>query len=386
MAYKIAQLCLRYPPASGGVEEFTAQLVNLLRQNPKVWQVSVFTSRLLQHHPPRELSARQIRSDPPYLRRYPVFSPPRLAYPVLRGLRKALLRESPDLIHAHGFWYHPVDVGARVARRLNIPFVLHPYYYSHGPRRKLLWQTYRRLWGRHTVALADIICVISPYERRLLEEAEFPVRRFVLLPPGIDTAALSRPRPANPFLRFNMPQGAPVILFAGRIAQAKGVDILIKAFAHLPRSLNAVLAFAGEDFGYQQAARQMAEALGVSDRIFWLGKLSREELIAAYQHACIAALPSRYEAFGIVLAEAQAAGTPVVATRAAAIPFVAREGEGALLFAPENISACAECLASLLRNEKFRRDLGAAGKRRVQRLFSLEKTRRRLFALYRELL
>jgi glycosyltransferase involved in cell wall biosynthesis len=96
----------------------------------------------------------------------------------------------------------------------------------------------------------------------------------------------------------------------------------------------------------------------------WLGDLSRTRLAAEYSQAKVFCLPSTQEGFGIVFLEAMAAGKPIVAARAAAIPEVVRNG---ILVEPDNPEALAEGLVCLYRDPDLCQRLGAAGLRDVER-------------------
>lgn len=116
----------------------------------------------------------------------------------------------------------------------------------------------------------------------------------------------SVPRKADPF----------VFLWAGRLEYVKGVDLLLEAVKILSdrsdRSFTVRLAGRGS---LRKELEQQAEALGVSGKVSFLGRLSREEMLKEMQRANCFVLPSRYEAFGVVLIEAMATGLPVIAAR-----------------------------------------------------------------------
>lgn len=377
----ITHVTLRYPPASGGVEDYAKNLVERLRASGD--DVTVETTSLRTHHPATFLESPV--NDPPYVRRHPVRTLGKIAYPIPRSLPSTLEARHPDIIHAHGFWYAPADIAARAARRLHIPFVLNPYY---APRGKPLWRAYRALIGNRTMDRADAVVVISPQEESLLRTDGFAPRRTELIPPGINEGEFAALR-NNPFARIGL-DGKRVLFFAGRIARAKGIDLLLRALPWILRSaqddrMNVHLAIAGEDFGERPAFEKLADELGIARAITWLGKLPREELIAAYQHANVFVFPSRYEAFGIAPLEAQAAGCPVVATNVASLPFVVRDGETGLLFRPEDPADLAAKVLALLRDPNLAARLATAGRERARREFSWEKSIRKLRVLYADL-
>jgi glycosyltransferase involved in cell wall biosynthesis len=109
--------------------------------------------------------------------------------------------------------------------------------------------------------------------------------------------------------------------------------------------------------------RRLAGELQLADTAAWLGDVPRSQLAAEYNRADVFCLPSVQEGFGIVLLEAMAAGKPIVASRAAAIPEVAPHG---LLVEPENAEALAAAIETLYRSPEQRVAIGAEGLRRVE--------------------
>lgn len=373
----ITHVSLRYPPASGGVEDYVQNLVERLRAAGD--DVDIETTHLRTHHPATFLDGPL--NDPPYVRRHPVRTLGPIAYPVPLGLGSKLIAQNSELLHAHGFWYAPADIAARVAKRHGIPFVFNPYY---APRAKPLWRLYRHTVGARTLAAADAVVVISPQEEAALRADGLVPRRVALVPPGIDPTEFAIDRP-NPFLARGL-IGKRVMLFAGRIARSKGLDLLLHALPGILRVVpEAHIAIAGEDFGDRVTCEQLAQSLGVSTAVTWLGRLSREQLLAAYQHASVFLFPSRYEAFGIAALEAQAAGCPVVATNVSSLPFVIQDEQTGLLFRPEDPDDLAVKVLTLLQNRDLATRLGAAGRERAHRESTWDKSVRTLRALYKDL-
>ncbi len=104
--------------------------------------------------------------------------------------------------------------------------------------------------------------------------------------------------------------------------------------------------------------RTVAKELRLETVVTWFGNATPEELAREYNRADVFCLPSVQEGFGIVFLEAMAAGKPIVATRAAAVPEVVEHG---LLVEPENAEALAQALAKLYDDSELRRQLGASG-------------------------
>jgi glycosyltransferase involved in cell wall biosynthesis len=374
---RIVHATLRYPPATGGVETYVRDIVEGTRNIDEGRDVRVLTSKLRTHGPLSLLDPELLLDDPLYVQRLHHVGTPFISYPRLQALAYYLEHHQPDIVHGHGFWYQPADVAARYAKKKHLPFILHPYYYRHGVRQKPLWQVYRRTVGRRTFAAADVVVVISPFEQKLIAQAGLPVKRFALIPPGIDTDAFAQPA-TNPFPQRNL--AGKIVLSVSRLAPGKGLAELIAAIAEVAKYDQEVqLALVGEDFGVKPALIRQAKRLGIDNRVHFLGKLSSSRLIGAYQHAAVLAHPSRYEAFGIAVAESLAAGTPVIARNVAAIPYVVPK-EAGILF--NNKGELVQALQTLLPDAQKRKMFGSFGKQHVRRTFSRQLLLEKTLALY----
>lgn len=379
---KIVHTCLRYPPASGGAEDYIQNIVTRTRDISENRDVRVLTSRLRTHAPATVLNPSLLLDDPPYVQRLHHTELPQLAYPLLQGLDYYIGKHDPQIIHGYGFWYQPADTAARYAKKRHIPFVLHPLYYENETRQKLIWRLYKSTIGRRTFAAADVVVVISPFEQSLIEEAQLPVKRFKLIPPGVDKKEFQTDT-QNPFENRHI--SGTILLSASRIASGKGIEDVITALPEMKKyRADIQLVLVGEDFGMQQNLQRQAQALEVSDHVHFMGKVERAELIAAYQHADIFIHPSYYEAFGIVIAEAQAAGTPVIARNTSAIPYVTAPANHKNLFqSQDDIVSAVKHITS--RTPEQLNAQTAEAKKYVEQNFSWDTSIKKVTELYREL-
>jgi glycosyltransferase involved in cell wall biosynthesis len=148
------------------------------------------------------------------------------------------------------------------------------------------------------------------------------------------------------------------VLFVGRFYRRKRVEILLRAAAALRgRIPNLEVRLVGAGPCGRQL-RRLASELKLDGAVTWLGDVSRSQLVAEYRRADMFCLPSVQEGFGIVLLEAMAAGTPIVAARAAAIPEAAPHG---LLVDPESAEALAAAIEELYRSPEKRAALARTG-------------------------
>jgi glycosyltransferase involved in cell wall biosynthesis len=203
---------------------------------------------------------------------------------------------------------------------------------------------------RGIVWYADAVLVHSDFTKDEIQAATgYPLERTFVLGHPIDTRRFCADGSQGQWRRrLRLTKNETLLLFVGRIARNKRIDILIEALSRLPEQ--AVLAIAGDggDVYAQEAARsrKLAEAAGLSSRIHWLGQVNDADLPDLYRAADVFVTASEHEGFCIPVAEALCSGTPVVAARAGALPETV--GEGGLLFTPSNANDLAGQLRRLL--------------------------------------
>jgi len=170
---------------------------------------------------------------------------------------------------------------------------------------------------------------------------------------------------------------AGTVLFVGRLDQEKRVDELLRAVAAVP---GARLEIVG-DGTEREAWHRLAADLDLADRVVWHGFVSEEELVAAYRRCAVFCMPGIAELQSLVTLEAMAAGKPVVAADAMALPHLVRPGRNGLLFPPGDVDALATSLRTLLADETTRRRMGAAS-REIVAGHSLDSTLDAFEAVY----
>jgi glycosyltransferase involved in cell wall biosynthesis len=204
------------------------------------------------------------------------------------------------------------------------------------------------------VTRAARVLATSRYSAERAQEFYALARTPTVVPELIDMAEWRR------LLREQNPSRSPkfTVLFVGRFYRRKRVEILLRAAASLRHqipSLEVRLVGAGPCGGQ---LRELAVSLKLDGTVTFLGDVSRSQLIAEYHRADLFCLPSVQEGFGIVLLEAMAAGTPIVAARAAAIPEVAPHG---VLVEPESPEALAGAIVALHSSPEKRAALARTG-------------------------
>lgn len=186
-----------------------------------------------------------------------------------------------------------------------------------------------------------------------------------------------------------------VILFAGRISEPKGVPTLLKAFSIASqdkKDLKLLLAAArppnltNDEFEeIISKAKEKAKLLGIEKKII-IHPFDLEEMPLVYNGADLFVMPSQYEAFGLVYAEAAACGLPVIGSSVGGIPEIIVNGENGYLVPPDEPIELAKSIQAMLRNSKKMKSMAKHGKERVIQKFDLNKTIDRLSGIYRSTL
>jgi glycosyltransferase involved in cell wall biosynthesis len=157
------------------------------------------------------------------------------------------------------------------------------------------------------------------------------------------------------------------ILYLGRLEIAqKGIDMLLAAFAAIAPYTDRTLTIAGAGPD-EEEIRALAESVGVADRVLFIGQVAPADRFDLLASAELVAMPSRYETFGMVAAEALAVGTPVVAFDIACLRAIVLPSSGVLV-QPFDIDAYAAALYRILSDDWLRNSLGDSGRVSVDRL------------------
>ena len=227
-----------------------------------------------------------------------------------------------DVVHVHALWEEIQHQASRAAQRRGVPYVVTPHgmlapwslsqgglVHRLGKRAYLAWRL------RTNLDCATAIHFTTPAERDLV--APMGLRAKPLIEPvGIDFAEFETlPEPGA--FRAKHPQLAarPMVLFLSRLSPQKGLDVLVPAFARVTDN-DAMLVLAGPDYdNYERAVRGWVAEHKLQDRVIFTGMLHGRARVEAFRDADLFCLPSHHENFGIVVAEAMAAGAPVVISR-----------------------------------------------------------------------
>ncbi|WP_109487970.1 glycosyltransferase [Occallatibacter savannae] len=303
---------------------------------------------------------------------------------------KSWVRENAgryDAVVLHGLWNYS-SVGAwKGLRGGSTPFYIYPHgmmdpwFSQESPLKHIAKQVYWWLLEGRVLHEAQAVLFTSEEERlrargvfRGHTYKERVVRYGSGGPPGEAGEELGAFYQDFPVLSEK-----PFLLFLGRIHPKKGCDILIHAFQRaLKGSLpDLQLAVAGPDqVGWTQQLQSMAETLGVSHRIHWLGMLKGDRKWGALRAAQAMILPSHQENFGIAVAEAMACSTPVLISRAVNIWQEVEWSEGGFT-APDTEVGTIELIERFCSlDDEQRRSMGSAARAGFLKFFDVETASR----------
>ncbi|MBM3221432.1 MAG: glycosyltransferase family 4 protein [Candidatus Rokubacteria bacterium] len=233
-------------------------------------------------------------------------------------------------------------------------------------------------WERRNTERADRVIVPSRYSAGIAAALYgVPAAKLAVVPEPIDLAEWRRRFAAVPART-----GArPTVLCVARLYPRKRVEDLLEAAALLRARITGLqIRIVGEGPEHSRL-HGVHRQLGLGDSAVFLGHVDRDTLALEYSRARCFCLPTVQEGFGLVFAEAMAAGLPVVACRAAAVPEVVRDGETGLLVPPRTPAALAAALERMLGDDGLRKEMGMAGRARVEALDLVPVARRFLEVL-----
>ncbi len=221
-----------------------------------------------------------------------------------------------------------------------------------------------------------IIATTESYARSSEVLCEYP---YTVIPNGIGLEAFDTAGRA-----VDAERETSKVLFVGRLSTVKGVEYLIEAAKLvLPHHEDTTFVIVGRG---EEGERLKALAKDLGDRITFCGHVSRQALLRLYRTSTVLVLPSftRLEAFGVVLLEAMASETPVIASRIPGVEDVV--GDGGMLVKPRDPLELARAITNMLDDPKKARTMGKNGRRRVEQNYDWKVVARQVVDVYKDVL
>jgi D-inositol-3-phosphate glycosyltransferase len=299
-----------------------------------------------------------------------------------------------DMVHSH-YWLSG-QVGALARDRWGVPLV-HTMHTMAKVKNDALAlgdtpEPAARIIGEEQVVqAADMLIASTDLEaKQLINLYDADAGRVEVVPPGVDLAVF-RPRDTHAARhRLGLPLDAHVVLFAGRLQPLKAPDVLLRAVARLLDRVpdlrsRLVVPIVGGPSGtgleHPEALADLAAALGIDDLVRFVPPVPPAELAIWDAAASVVAVPSYNESFGLVAAEAQATGTPVIAAAVGGLSTVVADGVSGLLLDSHESDAWAHAIGKVLLDDGLRARLAAGARMRAGE-FSWEDTAERTLDVY----
>jgi glycosyltransferase involved in cell wall biosynthesis len=380
MSLRIAHVTATFPPYRGGTGNVC--YYNTLELARRGHDVHVLTAAM------GNTTSRNVRDEVTvhYLRELVRIG----NAPVLPSLPGAL--RGFDIIHLH----YPFILGAEMvslaAVRSKVPFVVsfHNDLIGDGIRATI-FTLYQLLSARLTIRRAERLCAVSldHYESSHLRRSLKPHRPVAVeLPNGVDTERFSPVDAGNDMRHaYGIPADATLLLFVAALDRAhhfKGLDRLLQAMQMLPPSIRLLVIGDGD---LRPVYQQQAVALGIAERVLFVGAIDHHATPPFFRAADVTVLPSSPpESFGLVLIESLACGTPVIASNIPGVRTVVDDDSDGFLVEAGNIEALADAIRHMVRDETVRQEMGRRGRAKVEARYDWTQIGVRLETIYQHVL
>ncbi len=301
----LAFVSARYPPYIGGIETHVSELAT----RASSWFKRVF---VLTTDPLGQLPRAQKAPDGPQIYRVRSFAPrENFHFPQIQSFAKRLRECHSEVLHLHGIHDLPGPIAGFMESESCLVFTPHFAGNIYSRLGRFFFAAYRPIIKKLIQRVDGIICV-SNFEASSLTNA-FPEskRKIHIIHNGVDFGRLSRYKWREPV--------QPSILFAGRLERHKNVDKVISAFATLRKDNPSTrLTIVGRG-PLRGELGQLSTSLGLEGKIQWIDGAEKGRMYELYSSSTVVVMPSEFEAYGLVAAEAISLGVPTIVANSTAL-------------------------------------------------------------------
>lgn len=321
---------------------------------------------------------------------YPNYPGQRLVNPGMFFKWDALREFAPEIIHIQT----PFKMGKialKWGKKLRVPcvFTYHTMlecylHYLHWPLPKFATLAIVRAITKSFCHKCKAVIAPSQYVANYLRNTVRVKRPIHVIPSGIPTALFSGGNMCEAAKYVTKP-GATHLIYAGRLAKEKNLDFIWQAFAAMRPRYPALRLIVVGDGPYRQYLENLTKLMRLEDSIVFVGQQPREQLKHFFALSRCMLFASETETQGLVLVEAQSAGVPVVAVRAAGVEESVREGVGGFLVQPKDVNGFVERVTYIMENGDTFAALSRSARSWASQ-FSCENTVERVIGCYNEAL
>ncbi len=304
-----------------------------------------------------------------YSRRFPYFAG--YAPDMVNGL----LREDSQVLHSHGLWMYTSLAVEKASRKMNIPYIVSPRgmlepwaWKHHAWKKRPVWW----LWERRIISRAAVLHATAESEADNLRALGLH-NPIAVIPNGVDIP--------NSVEQTEEKKDKKTVLFISRIHPKKGLLNLVKAWTAVkPVEWKAVIAGPSQG-GHEDEVKDAVRSAGLSDQFEFPGPVYEGDKWELYRKADLFILPTYSENFGIVVAEALAAGVPVITTKGTPWRELEEQECGwGVDIGVEPLAAAFKQAMAL--SDDARREMGLRGRQLVQEKYSWPKIAQDMLSVY----
>ena len=294
-----------------------------------------------------------------------------------------------DVIHIHESSSNTLGVVVHhYAKKYGIPYVLQ----AHGSlplninkKKRVVKRIGDTLFEDRILNDAPKVIALTKTEAEQYEKMNVDKNKIEIVPNGVDLSEYDNlPEKGRFKMKYSIGDYEKIVLYMGRLNKSKGIDLLIKAFADIPKELNNVrLVLVGPDDGYQSALEKQVQELKVNNKVMFTGFVSNDEKMAAFADADVFVTPS-FSGFPVTFLEACACGTPIITTSKGDTLDWINDKIGYVVEYDED--QLRDAMIKILSDEKLKENFGKKGKKLVGEKFSWDKIVEQVENVYEELI
>lgn len=269
------------------------------------------------------------------------------------------ISKTPDVVHIHD-WYGVLWASV-IKYYYDIPTIMT----AHLPLRSGFTYTGHSIPMKVKMRLealgfrlADIITAPSDFiARGLVSEYNVPNKKIRIIPNGVDTQYISPHRNEN--------KKEQVVLSVSRMTEQKGIEYLLESVRYVTNEIQHVKFLIAGDGPILGSLKSMSNFLAISDNVEFLGFTPRDRLLELYRLSDIFVSTSIYEPFGLVILEAMASGTPIVAFSIGGIKEIVRDSVDGFLVSPCRVDLLSKSMVKILSNPQLKLKCGNSARKRA---------------------
>ncbi len=330
--------------------------------------------------------------------------------PVIKKLEEILKKLKPDVVHVNNVHlylsYHSIKLSKKYTKvvvftardamtfsygKLNTKRYLENFdcrltWLDNLKQAKKSWNPFRNFIIRKYLGYADKLLAVSNALRIALEQNGIKNVEVMYTGSSVSERHVSN-EDAEQFRAKHGLVGKKVVLFSGRISEAKGGKYVLETIDKISKEIpELVLLIAGKTDAYSEKMKDEARKMGIEDKLLFAGWIGRAEMKYIYASSDVVLVPSVcFDAFPRTVLSAMAAGKPVVGTPYGGARELILDGITGYVVNPLKTKEMAEKIVTLLKNPQQASKLGKAGQERVKSEFNLEDKVVQHIAIYEKL-